>query len=311
MENNATTTDSSTATSNGASTTVANTLPTGTSNGSERPMSPTESLIAKDRASKGTEQKTETQEPAVKSDPASNASSAEDKTKSEWNGNFADLTGLPEQLHGKAREMQRLMTEATTKAKALDEFKASQEYQAFQTWAQQQEESLAASQVEIAPGIRVPQELAERALVDPSALAELVQHSVKAAVGEATKESKREQTLAEKESAINSFAQANADFWTLYDDYGAIVKDQLASGKSLEEAYKHVKSLEEKAENKATQKLQQRVSEKKAAVTFTPSSGSTPDVVWVDTQADSRRVAMEFAEKGQKVDVRVRPRKRA
>lgn len=264
-------------------------------------QSPTESLLAKRAASKQAEQTPASQPnttPASTSEPATAPSvSKQEAPKEKWSGNFADLDGLPPEVQEKAKGIQRYLTEqqqknaeALKKAQAFDSYVNSPDYQAYQQWKAAQP---AQPTVDVS-GVQVPTDLAEQALTDPQALLTLINK----VADEKAAEVKHQQAIAEREAQINEFAASHSDFWDVYDQLGPLIKDQLQQGKNIEQAYLHVKGIQQSFADAALQESQGRIQEKKAAITSTPSVRTESDVVWVDSQADSYRVSRELAEKG-------------
>jgi len=284
-----------------------------------RPLSPTESLVAAKKQQQALKEAGKAQEPnPVEKEPApegepSASPAGEQKPEKKWDGNFANLEGLPAELHDKAKELQRKMTEITTqnaealkKAQAFEQYVQSPEYQAFQQWAQAQN---AKPVVEIA-GVKVDAEIAEAALTDPNALVTLVDKIAEMKVAEKERKANEQQVLAEKETYVASFANKTPDFWETYDTFGDIMKAQMSRGASIEDAYGHVKSLQQSIAAKEREAFQARVQEKKAGVTLTPSLKQDSEIVWVDSPRESYEVARKLAEQGIRKEVRVKPRAR-
>lgn len=112
------------------------------------------------------------------------------------------------------------------------------------------------------------------------------------------------QQVAENEKSINSFTQKNKDFWPLYE---AGILEPFIAAHGLEKGYQMASGIANKLKQDAMSQSQQRVQEKKAAITSTPTQAGTVQVVYVNNPNEVLSTAARYAAEGKKVKVRYKP----
>jgi hypothetical protein len=241
--------------------------------------------------------------------------------KKEWDGNLETLKDLGKDEVERAKSMRRYLTkktqelsEAQKKAQEFDKLKSDPRYQQF--IAAQNGQPQPQPQPTAAPQPLWTENEWQEAMVNPNKMAELFDRGVQARVMQVAQqyapyiqELQQKQTFVEKSQEIDEFARVHPDVWDLYDAgiMKPLVQSVVDSGKgTFAEAYEMAKKQEAYYEQRALQKAQGRVQEKKAAVSATPSPTNEASVLWANDREEAKRIAFEQALLGKKVTVKTR-----
>ena len=277
----------------------------------------------------GVEQGENQQVQNVESAPApdaSNAAPAGDKTEPtqkeepfEWDGN---VDALPKELQSRGKGMLQYMHKVTQEAsqvkndaKGFQELINHPEFKEFLDWQDKKGKNPTSNQ----PPQQTPQqnvELTEDELIaaqsDPSKFSGLLNNRVSNIIQPMAEQvmdrmAKMERSLNidKQERNVEAFAKTHSDFWQINP---VVMKAamQTTHGQGIEAAYNQAKVIEKQYYDKAQASMAKKVSEKKAAVSATPSASMSPKVIYVDNKGDADRVAYEQALLGKRVDVRVK-----
>lgn len=217
---------------------------------------------------------TNAEEPAKTGEPTAK----ENKTPYVFRGDMKELEEKAPQLVEYAKGVQRHLTQrsqevssALKKAKAYDQFVNSPHFNAVQEFLQ------------------------TKISEDP------VQSQIQ--------QLQLTQLQMQKKQELQQFADANPDFMTFHElgIMTPIIREVVdIGGGTLEEAYQVAQSLVSSIEQRASEKALQRTKEKLNASSIPPTTSSEGDVVYVSSDAESRRVALELASKGIKKRVEIR-----
>lgn len=240
--------------------------------------------------------------------------------KKEWDGNLESLKDLGKDEIERAKSMRRYLTKKTQeisdiqrKAAEFEKLKTDPRYQLFMNGVQ--------TNALPPPPVQQPQPLWsasewQEAQVNPEKMAELFDRGVQARVREVAQQVlptieqiQQKQAFAESSQQISDFAQVHPDIWDLYDAgiMKPLVREIVDSGQgTIADAYEKARSIQSFFDQRATQKAQGRILEKKAAVTSAPSPTNEPSIIWADDREHATRLAFENALSGKKVNVKVR-----
>lgn len=237
-----------------------------------------------------------------------------------WDG---DINNVPDSLPQKTRDTIKSWRQHFTKksqeiadikdyANKYQEFVKSDMYNEFQTWYKSKSEqptTVNNNNPYSAMGI-TQDELDAAQLGDTSALMNVVSKVADYKANQIAKEKEtqldsRLQRI-DKRDEIRDFADSHEDFWDKYEEFSDVMKSQLSSGKTIEQAYDHVKSLEAKYLQKAQQAASALVTQKKAASAVDGRTTGESDTVWVDTEAEANMKAIELVRSNDNRKVRIR-----
>ena len=266
-----------------------------------------------------TQQGTSVENTAVQADQTTQPTKSDVPEDFEWDG---DVNKLPAPLQSQAKGMLRHMHKVTQEASQVkrdaenyQQIVNHPEFKQFLEWQKQQSNPAEATQQQPTKGADLTEEDLLLAQSDPKKFQSLLQNHVSSAMQpiiqqgmQRIQQLEREISLAKQEKSVDAFAAQNPDFYKINP---VIMKAAIreTGGKSLQDAYDLAKKLEAQYLDKATTSINQKVAEKKKAVSASPSRSVTPQVVYVDSEADAMRVAYENATLGKRVDVRVKKKK--
>ena len=266
-----------------------------------------------------TQQGTNVENTAVQADQTTQPTKSDVPEDFEWDG---DVNKLPAPLQSQAKGMLRHMHKVTQEAaqvkrdaEGFQQIVNHPEFQQFLEWQQQQSNPAAAAQQQPTTGADLTEEELLLAQSDPRKFQGLLQNHISKSIQPVIQQGmqkiqhlERELALSKQEKNIDSFAAQNPDFYKINP---VIMKAAIreTGGRSLQDAYTLAKKLEAHYLDKANTSISQKVAEKKKAVSASPSRSVTPQVVYVDSEADAMRVAYENATLGKRVDVRVKKKK--
>lgn len=261
----------------------------------------------------GSAEKTATSTAPNGQKPAESAKPAQE-AEWEWNGNVDDVEAP---FKKRALGIQRYLTKRSQELASSQ--KKAQEYDRIMSdpnvQAYMERLKGANGQAQASPQHDAPPMLDwEQLGVDPnvgSAIDRLIQSRIQTARDEAMQYLNRvdqKQSHLERMQEIQDFGDVHPDMWDMYHAgiFGPILREVVDVKKgTLEDAYNIAKGIRDRFRNDAIQKSQERVQQKKAAFSSTPSPAGEVDTMWVDPQ-DSFRIAFENALQQKRVNVRTR-----
>jgi len=245
-----------------------------------------------------------------------------DKTKAGepiWSGNPDDL---PEQMRPRAKEVLRYftkrsqaMSDAEKKAKWVEEFVSSGEWDKYNQWRQGAVQAQPQRGSQAQQGLVSAEEL-EDIYSDPKKLSSFIERKLedrisreKSTISRQLAQLQQEQARFQARTQIEDFAQMHPKFWEYYDAGIAqpIIREVCdVQGKTLNDAFQIMEEVDKKLTNRVQKATQARVQQKKAAVTQAPTAPNESDILWVDSHEEARNMATELAmQKSNKV-VRVK-----
>lgn len=249
---------------------------------------------------------------------------APEKTKTGetiWNGNPEEL---PEEMRPKGKEMLRYFTkrsqnisELEKKAKWVDNFVNTGEWNRYSQWRQGSNvQPKTTEQSYTEKSDVVEDEELEDVYSNPAKLKSYVNKIVNNVVSKKeqvfTKEFSQlraRQEQIDSREQIEDFAKINPKFWDYYDDDLAetVVRDMVdTKGKTLQEAYAKMQSIENKILSRNNATKTKRVQEKMGAVSQKPGGPSDSQIVWVDSHDAARAMTTTLVMENSDKVVRVR-----
>lgn len=230
----------------------------------------------------------------------------------EWNG---DISALPEKWRPRAKgmlqHMHKVTQEAANAKRDAEKILQDPAYQEFVKSRQAQPANQPPATPEAFAPTVTPDEVALAASGDPTAFQQVVYKSIAPAAQQFEQRLyQMEQKLAMKdaEMELNAVASANKDFYEIpLDIMKAAAQETVLAGKGTwQDAYNRAKQIEKTYLDVLNARNKAEIEKKKKAVTASPSSSHTPQVIEVADIAEWKRVTTEMALQGKVVDVRVR-----
>lgn len=233
-----------------------------------------------------------------------------------WDGN---VEALPQSLQTRGKGMLRYMHKVTQEAAQVKHL--AQAYNelinnpALQEYLNQYQQKPAQAQEQQIPSVSEDDIRSAVLEADPKKLDNVLQAYVAKTVNPIAQQALQriqqlEQQLATRDALneIDAFAQVHPDFYDIPQEVmkAAFQEVQVGRKGTVLDAYNKAKEIEKQYYEKASKTINQKVAEKKTAVSAPPSRSVNPDIIYVDTPAERNRIAFEHAANGKTVDVRVR-----
>lgn len=246
--------------------------------------------------------------------------------KAEWDG---DVNKLPPELQEWAKSVQRGFTkrsmaeaELRRRGQELDSFINSDDYKGYQSWKQGQATQQVVKQPEAPTPIITPQEWEEIQL-DPTGLKlaskvdALVDKKIQQAAqtyGVELNNLKSQQNMTMFQTSLSDLADLHPEVleWHQAGIMEPFVKEELQNPKhkSYDQvaaaAYERVAKITEYYENKANEKLQQRIKEKQNITTTSGIANGESNVTYVGDKKEAFEQALQNALQGKNIKVKVK-----
>lgn len=254
-----------------------------------------------------------------------------DKSLEVWDGN---PNSLPDFMQEHGKKVQRFITQRTTEAaeqkkvleKKVQEYEStlnSEELKNFRTWQNQQKVSPPATVDKAIDDGTITQQEWEDALLDLTGAkaSSLIKRSIQMEVNKAREEySKEIQKEKDKETSVRSWENRIAEFADVHPEIvdfhkmglmKPMLKEVLASGGTLEEAFEKVKAMVDGIRGVERNKLNGSIEEKKGLTSVDKTPKVKADVVYVDNADEALdRIIGDAMDKKPAAKVKIRPNKK-